>query len=71
MTIGIFAAAVLMAFPPSMSALVDLANTVGEESPDKAVKVGIVFGYMLLALLQGLGLLVVSIWWERRLGRSA
>jgi hypothetical protein len=71
MTIGMFAAVLVMVFPPSMNALVDLANTVGEGSPDKVVKIGIVFGYVLLVLLQGLGMVAVSIWWERRLARSA
>ncbi len=71
MTIGIFAAVLVIALPPTMNALVDLANTVSEGSPDKAVKIGIVFGYVLLALLQTLGMVAASIWWERRLGRSA
>jgi hypothetical protein len=75
MTIGTFAAALVMLFPPSMNALVDLANTLANTldagSPDKAVKIGIVFGYLLLVLSQGLGMVAVSVWWERRLGRSA
>jgi HAMP domain-containing protein len=66
MTIGIFAAVLVMIFPPSMNALVDLANTIAAGSPDKAVKYGIVLGYTLLMLLQGVGLVAVSIWWERR-----
>jgi HAMP domain-containing protein len=66
MTIGIFAAVLVMIFPPSMNALVDLANTIAAGSPDKAVKYGIVVGYTLLMLLQGVGLVAVSIWWERR-----
>ena len=76
MTIGACAAALVMAFPPSMNALVDLANTLANTldagSPDKAVKVGIAFGFMLVVLLQGVGLFVVSIWWARRIygGRS-
>jgi hypothetical protein len=73
MTIGMIAAVLLMLFPPSMNALADLANTVavGAGSPDKAVKFGIILGYTLLLVLQGVGLVVVSIWWERRLGREA
>lgn len=72
MTIGTFAAALVMLFPPSMNALQDLANSVySPGSPDKAVKAGIIVGYMLLLLSQGVGLIVVSIWWERRLWRSA
>jgi hypothetical protein len=70
MTIGIFAAVLVMVFPPSMNALTDLAKTVGSASPDQAVQVGIVFGYMLLVFLQAVGLVAASIWWERRLGRS-
>lgn len=67
MTIGIFAAALVMILPPSMNALADLANTVGAGSPDKAVKYGIVIGYTLVVFLQGVGLVAVSIWWERRI----
>ena len=71
MTIGIFAAPLVMIFPPSINALVDLANTIAAGAPDKAVKVGMVIGYTLLVLLQGLGMFVVSVWWQQRLGRSA
>jgi hypothetical protein len=71
MTIGTFAAVLVMIFPPAMNALVELANTLASTldagSPDKAVKVGIVFGYTLLLLLQGAGVFAVSIWWERRI----
>jgi hypothetical protein len=75
MTFGMFAALLVMAFPPSMNALVDLANTLAntlhEGSRDKAVHIGIGFGYMLLVLSQFLGMFVGGILWERRLGRSA
>ncbi len=74
MAFGAFAALGVMAFPPSMNALVDLANTLAntlhEGSREKAVHIGIGFGYMLLALMQFLGMFAGSIWWERRLGRS-
>jgi hypothetical protein len=66
MTIGTFAFVLVMIFPPSMNALVDLANTAGAGSPDKAVKVGIAIGFMLLVFLQAAGMVAVSIWWERR-----
>ena len=73
--IGVFAAVAVMACPPSMNALVDLANTVAdilhEGSRDKAVRTGIVFGYLLLLVMQGLGMLACGIWWNRRIGRSA
>ena len=73
--IGVFAAVAVLAFPPSMNALVDLANTVAnalhEGSRDKAVRTGIGFGYLLLLVMQGLGMLACSIWWNRRIGRSA
>jgi hypothetical protein len=73
MTIGMIAAALVMIFPPSMNVLADLANIVadGHGSPDKAAKYGIIIGYMLLILSQGVALVAVSIWWERRLGREA
>jgi hypothetical protein len=71
MTIGTLAAVLVMAFPPSMSALVDLANTLANTldagSPDRAVKVGISFGFMLVVFLQGVALIAVSIWWGRRI----
>ena len=71
MTIGMFAAVLVMSFPPSVNALVDLANTLAntfhEGSPDKAVKVGIVIGFMLVVLLQVVGLFAVSLWWGRRI----
>jgi hypothetical protein len=68
MTIGTFAAALVMAFPPSMNALVDLANTLANtfDNAGSPVRVGIGIGFMLLALLQLVGLFAVSIWWELR-----
>jgi hypothetical protein len=71
MTIGTFAVVLVMIFPPSMNALVDLANTVGAGSPDKAVKLGIAIGFMLVVFLQAVGMAAVSIWWERCLGERA
>jgi hypothetical protein len=72
MTFGAFAALLVMAFPPSMNALVALANTLAntlhEGSRDKAVHIGIGFGYVLLILSQFLGMFASAIWWERRLG---
>jgi hypothetical protein len=67
MMIGTGVAALVMLL--SMDALVDLANTIGPalgSSPDKPVKLGIVFGYMLVVVFQLLGTIAVSIWWERR-----
>ena len=67
MTIGTFAAALVMAFPPSMNALVDLANTLANTfDAGSPVRVGIGIGFMLLALLQLVGLFAVSIWWGLR-----
>jgi hypothetical protein len=68
MTIGTGVAGLVMVL--SMDALVDLANTIGPSlgsSPDKAVKLGIVFGYMLVVIFQLLGTIAVAIWWERRI----
>jgi 3-polyprenyl-4-hydroxybenzoate decarboxylase len=67
MTIGSIAAVLVMIFPLSMNALADLANTIGSGSPDKAVKVGITIGFMLVVFLQLLGMVAVSIWWGRRI----
>lgn len=71
MMIGTVTAVLIMIFPPLMNALVDLANTISTGSPDIAVKLGITIGFMLVVLLQALGTVAVSIWWERRLGGSA
>jgi hypothetical protein len=69
-TIGIFAAGLTMVFPPAMNGLVDLANFIGAGSPDKAVRLGIVMGFMLVVILQTLGMVAASIWWGRRIGRQ-
>jgi hypothetical protein len=70
MTIGTLAAVLVMVFPPSMSALVDLANTLANTldagSPDKAVRLGIGFGFMLVVFLQGVSALAVGMWWGVR-----
>ena len=67
MTIGTIAAVLVMLSPPSMNALVDLANTVGAGSPEKAVRVGIPIGFMLVVFLQMVGMVAVYIWWGRRM----
>ncbi len=67
MMMGSFAAALAMLIPPLMDALVDLANTIAGGSPDKAVKVGITIGFMLVVALQTLSMAAVAIWWGRRL----
>jgi len=66
MTIGSMASVLVLVFPPAMNALVDLANTISAGSPDKAIKLGIAFGLMMVVFLQALGMFAVSIWWERR-----
>lgn len=68
MAIGTIVAVLVMIFPPSMNAPVDLANTVGAGSPAKR---GIVMGFMLVVFLQAVGMAAASIWWERRLGGRA
>lgn len=67
MTIGMVAAVLVMMFPPAMNALVNLANTIGAGSPDKAIKLGIVIGFILVISLQTLSIVAVAIWWGRRL----
>lgn len=71
MTIGWVAAVLVMMFPPLMNSLVDMANTLGAGSPDKAVKLGITIGFMLVVLLQALSMAAVATWWGRRLGGPA
>ncbi len=68
MTIGTVAAVLVMLFPPLMNALVDLASTIGAGSPEKAIRLGITIGFMLVVILQLLGTVAVAIWWGRRLG---
>lgn len=68
MTIGTVAAVLVMLFPPLMNVLVDLANTIGAGSPEKAIRLGITIGFMLVVILQLLGTVAVAIWWGRRLG---
>src|SRR5690606_6146072 len=63
MTIVSIGAVLVMLFPPLMNALVSLANTIGAGSPDKAVKLGITIGFMLVVILQTLGMAAVSVWW--------
>jgi hypothetical protein len=71
MTMGWVAAGLVMSFPLSMNTLVDLANAIGSGSPDKAVKLGITIGFMLVVVLQTLGMFAVSIWWHRHIvGRA-
>jgi hypothetical protein len=69
MTIGSFAAVLVMIFPLSMNALADLASTIGAASPEKAVKLGITIGFMLVVILQTLAMAAVAIWWGRRIYR--
>ena len=68
-TIGMVAAVLVMVFPPAMDTLADLANTVAEGSPDRAVRLGIVIGFMMVVILQTLGIVAANIWFWRRLGR--
>lgn len=66
MTLGVLIAALLLTFPPSMNALVSLAETIASDRPEKAIRVAVVVGFMLVVLLQTLAMFAVSIWWERR-----
>src|SRR5690606_4280412 len=66
MTLGVLIAALLLTFPPSMNALVSLAETIASDRPEKAIRVDVVVGFMLVVLLQTLAMFAVSIWWERR-----
>lgn len=66
MTIGTVAALLVIIFPPSIDALIDLAETIAAGSADKAIRIGVVIGFMLVVVLQTLAMFAVSIWWERR-----
>ncbi len=65
MTIGWAIAVLVMLFPPSMDALVGLAQSFGG-SPEKAVRLGISLGLMLVVVLQTLVMFAAGIWWARR-----
>ena len=74
MGIGTFAGVLVMAFPPSMNALVDLANTLANtfDNAGSPVRVGIGIGFILLTLLQLVSVFAVAMWWEvRTYGGSA
>lgn len=65
MTIGWAIAALVMLLPPSMNALVGLAQSLGG-SPENAVRLGIALGFMLVVVLQTLVMFAAGIWWARR-----
>lgn len=65
-TIGLIVAVLVITFPPSMNALASLAETIADGSPEKAIKVGIAIGLVLVTLLQTLGVFAAAMWWERR-----
>jgi hypothetical protein len=67
-TIGWFAAGLVIIFPPALNALASLAKSIAAGSPDKAVILGILFGYMLVIVMQALGMFVACVVWERRVG---
>jgi hypothetical protein len=65
MTIGWTVAVLATLFPPSMDALVGLAQSFSG-SPENAVRLGIVLGLMLVVVLQTLVMFAAAIWWARR-----
>ena len=71
---GTTAAVLLLLLPPVTNPLIDLANTMSTGSPDMsdrgAVRVALVFGLILVVLVQSIGVFVASAIWERRMGRS-
>ena len=69
--IGCIAAVLVVLLPPAMNGLAGIANGVAGGSPDKAVRVGIVIGFMMVVILQTLGTAAASVWWGRRLGGRA
>jgi hypothetical protein len=69
--IGFFAAVLVMAFPPAITALANLATSIGAGSQDEAVRVAITIGLMLVGVLQTLSIVAVYIWWQRRMGGLA
>jgi hypothetical protein len=56
----------VITFPPSMNALANLAETIADGSPEKAIKCGIAIGLVLVTLSQTLGVFAAAMWWERR-----
>jgi hypothetical protein len=50
-----------------MNLMVNVANALAGGSPDKAVRLGVFIGFILVVLLQTLGSVAVSFWWGRRI----
>jgi hypothetical protein len=67
MTIGTFVAVAVMTLPATMNLMVNVANALAGGSPDKAVRLGVFIGFILVVLLQTLGSVAVSFWWGRRI----
>jgi hypothetical protein len=69
---GSGAAVVLLLLPPVANWLIDLANTLSTGSPEMpdrgAVRLALVFGLILVVLVQFVGVIVASAIWERRMG---
>ena len=71
---GSAATVLLLLLPPVTNPLVDLANTLSTGSPDMpdrgAVRLALVFGLILVVLVQLVGVIVASTIWEYRMRRS-
>jgi hypothetical protein len=69
---GVMATALLLMLPPVTNRLIDLANVLSTGSPDtpdrRAVHLALVFGFMLMVLIQALAVIVASVIWQRRMG---
>lgn len=65
----------LILLPPVHNGLINLANTLSTGSADTsdrgAVLLGVVFGFMLLTVMQTLGTFVAQAIWQRRLNRAS
>jgi len=69
---GVMATALLLMLPPVTNRLIDLANVLSTGSPDTsdrgAVHVALIFGFMLMVLIQAIAVIVASAIWQRRMG---
>jgi cobalamin synthase len=69
---GAMATVLLLLLPPVANCLIDLANMLSTGSPDVsdrgAVQLALIFGLILVVLIQFVALIVASAIWQRRMG---
>jgi len=70
---GMMVTVLLLMLPPVTNWLIDLANMQSTGSPDisdrRAVRLALIYGFCLVALVQTMGIFVASTIWWSRMGR--